>query len=189
LNILLAARTSHSLWPTVPANEILIRFCRREYDAAVACGKKALELHPYLYIGRIFYGEALEYAGHVDQALEQYRLASVMSPELGWLRAFEAKCLARHGRRKEARKMLAELNQIRKTQYVDAYHMALVLDALGDRDQAFQELERAYHEKSVALFMLDVDPKLDGLRGDGRFAVLRNKIFGSKEDAPQAVSA
>jgi hypothetical protein len=85
--------------------------------------------------------------------------------------------------------MLAELNQIRKTQYVDAYHMALVLDALGDRDQAFQELERAYHEKSVALFMLDVDPKLDGLRGDGRFAVLRNKIFGSKEDAPQAVSA
>ncbi len=56
-------------------------------------------------------------------------------------------------------------------------------------NQAFQELERAYHEKSVALFMLDVDPKLDGLRSDGRFAVLRNKIFGSKEAEPQAVSA
>jgi DNA-binding winged helix-turn-helix (wHTH) protein/Flp pilus assembly protein TadD len=189
LKILLEARDTHSLWPTVPANEILIRFCRREYDAAVACGKKALELHPYLYMGRLFYGEALEYAGNVNEALEQYRLASIMSPELGWLRAFEAKCLARHGRRKDAQKILAELNQIRKTQYVDAYNMALVLDALGERDQAFQELERAYHEKSVALFMLNVDPKLDGLRSDGRFAVLRDKIFGSQDAAPQAVSA
>jgi tetratricopeptide (TPR) repeat protein len=180
LNILLAARNTHSLWPTVPANEILIRFCRREYEAAVACGKKALELHPYLYMGRLFYGEALEYAGKIDEALEQYRLASIMSPDLAWLRAFEAKCLARHGRRKDAQKIFGELNQIRKTQY---------LDALGDRDQAFQELERAYHEKSVALFMLDVDPKMDALRTDARFAVLRNKIYGSNDAAPQAVSA
>jgi len=37
--------------------------------------------------------------------------------------------------------------------------------------------------------MLDVDPKLDGLRKDGRFAVLRNKIFVSKDSAPCAVSA
>jgi DNA-binding winged helix-turn-helix (wHTH) protein/Flp pilus assembly protein TadD len=189
LKISLAARNTHSLWPTVPANEILIRFCRREYDAAVACGKKALELHPYLYMGRLLYGEALEYAGHVNEALEQYRLASIMSPDLSWLRAFEAKCLARQGRRKEAQKILADLNQTRKTQYVDAYYMALLLDALGDRDQAFQELERAYNEKSVALSMLDVDPKMDGLRTDDRFALLRNKIFATRDSAPHAVSA
>jgi len=189
LNISLTARLTHSLWPTVPANEILIRICRREYDAAVACGKKALDLHPYLYLARLFYGEALEYSGNVTEALEQYRLATIMSPDLGWLRAFEAKCLAKHGRRKDAQKILAELNQIRKTQYVDAYYMALLLDALGDRDQAFQELERAYHEKSVALFMLDVDPKLDDLRQDARFGALREKIFGNKNVGPRAVSA
>jgi tetratricopeptide (TPR) repeat protein len=189
LNILLSARNTHSLWPTVPANEILIRFCRREYAAAVECGKKALELHPYLYLGRIFYGEALEYSGNVNEALEQYRLAIIMSPDLGWLRAFEAKCLARHGRRKEAQKIFTELKEIRKTQYVDAYYMALLLDEFGDRDQAFQELERAYHEKSVALFMFDVDPKLDALRKDSRFAALRDKIFGTQDAEPQAVSA
>ena len=61
--------------------------------------------------------------------------------------------------------------------------MALILDALGDRDQAFQELERAYHEKSPVLFMMDVDPKLDTLRQDARFAVLRNKIFSEETDA------
>jgi tetratricopeptide (TPR) repeat protein len=189
LKILLSARDTHSLWPTVPANEILIRVCRREFEAAVACGKKALELHPYLYMGRVLYGEALEYSGRIDEALEQYRLASVMSPDVIWLRAFEAKLLARHGHRKEAQKILMDLSLIRKTHYVDSYYIALVLDALGDRDQAFQELERAYHEKSVALFMLDVDPKMDPMRTDGRFAALRNKIFGNQNAAPQAVSA
>ena len=188
LNILVAARNTHSLWPTVPATEILVRVCRREYETAVVCGRKALDLHPYLYLGRLFYGEALEHSGKIEEAMEQYRMATIMSPDLSWLRAFEAKCLAKHGRRKEAHKVLAELNQIRKTQYVDAYYMAILLDALGERDQAFQELERAYHEKSAALFMLDVDPKLDALRTDSRFAILRDKIIASNT-SPQAVSA
>jgi DNA-binding winged helix-turn-helix (wHTH) protein len=188
LNVLLRARTAHSLWPTVPAHEILVRFFRREFEAAVACGKKALELHPYLYLGHLFYGEALEHSGQINPALEQYRLAIIMSPDLPWLRAVQAACLARHNRRKEALSILAELNETRKAHYVDAYFMAGLLDALGERDQAFQELERAYHERAPALFALAVDPRLDNLRSDPRFTVLRDKVFAN-HDAPHAVSA
>jgi len=188
LNILLRARVAHSLWPTVPAHEILVRFFRREFETAVACGKKALELHPYLYLGRLFYGESLEHSGKYTLALEQYRLAVIMSPDLPWLQAVEGACMARHGRRKEAVAILAELTQIRKTQYVDAYFMAVLMDALGDSDQAFQELERAYHEKSPLLFALRVDPRLDNLRPDPRFEALLNRVFTSI-DEPQAVSA
>ena len=36
----------------------------------------------------------------------------------------------RHARRKEAKSILAELVQIRKTQYVDAYFMAVLMDVL-----------------------------------------------------------
>jgi tetratricopeptide (TPR) repeat protein len=188
LNILLRARSTHSLWPTVPANEILVRFFRREFDSAVACGQKALELHPYLYLGRLFYGEALERSGKPSQALEQYRLAVIMSPDLPWLRAVEAACMAKHGRRKEANAILSELIQVRKAQYVDAYFMAMLFDALGDTDQAFQELERAYREKSAALFAVRLDPRLDHLREDPRFTALVNRVFAN-QDEPQAVSA
>lgn len=188
LNILLRARVTHSLWPTVPANEILVRFFRREFESAVACGKRALELHPYLYLGRLFYGEALEHCGKHVQALEQYRLAVIMSPDLPWLQAVEGACLAKHGRRKEATAILTELLQIRKVQYVDAYFMAVLLDALGDTDMAFQELERAYHEKSPLIFALAVDPRLDNLRGDPRFPALLSRVFPSKNE-PHAVSA
>jgi tetratricopeptide (TPR) repeat protein len=186
---LLRARTTHSLWPTVPANEILVRFFRREFETAVACGKKALELHPYLYLGRLFYGESLEHSGKHTQALEQYRLAVIMSPDLPWLQAVEGACLAKHGRRKEALAILAELTQIRKAQYVDAYFMAVLMDALGDPDQAFQELERAYHEKSPLIFALGVDPRLDNLRNDPRFAALLNRVLPGKDQQPHAVSA
>jgi tetratricopeptide (TPR) repeat protein len=188
LNILLRARTTHSLWPTVPAHEILIRFFRREFESAVTCGKRALELHPYLYLGHLFYGESLEHNGQASPALEHYRLAVIMSPDLPWLQAVEAACLARQGRRKEATAVLTTLLQIRKTHYVDAYYMAVLLDALGDPDQAFQELERAFHEKSPALFALGVDPRLDNLRKDPRFSTLLTRVFPGK-DEPHAVSA
>jgi len=188
LNILLRARITHSLWPTVPAHEILIRFFRREFEPAVACGKKALELHPYLYLGRLFYGEALEYSGKASPALEQYRLAVIMSPDLPWLKAVEGACLARQGRHREAASILAELIQMRKTQYVDAYFMAVLFDALGERDLAFQELERAYHERSPVLFALRVDPRVDNLRDDPRFAALLSRLF-SNQDVTQAASA
>ncbi len=188
LNILLRARAAHSLWPTVPANEILVRFFRREFDAAVACGKRALELHPYLYLGHLFYGEALEYSGKVSPALEHYRLAVIMSPDLPWLQALEGACLARHGKRKEAATILNSLAQVRKTQYIDAYFMAVLMEAMGDRDLAFQELDRAVREKSSALFAVAVDPRVDSLRSDPRFAAVISQLVTEKTE-PEAVSA
>ncbi len=60
------------------------------------------------------------------------------------------------------------------------YRLALLLDALGHRDDAMAELERAVEENSATLYMLDVDPKLEPLRADvhRRFQPLRNKMFG-----------
>ena len=43
-------------------------------DCAVACGKKAVDLHPYLHAGRFLYAQALEFTGQMDQALEEIRL-------------------------------------------------------------------------------------------------------------------
>jgi hypothetical protein len=102
-----------------------------------------------------------------------------MSPDLPWLRALEATCLAKNGRASEASKILEELNLIRTATYVDAYYMALLQDALGNRDAAFQELERAVQENSTMLYILDVDPKLDALREDARFLPLRELLYGA----------
>jgi DNA-binding winged helix-turn-helix (wHTH) protein len=178
LALLIRAHGVDPLYPALAATEIFTRFCRRDFDSAVACGKRAVDLYPYLQLGRAFYAEALEYSGQVEEALAQYRIGCLMSPDFLCLRALEGICLAKHGRPKRARAILDDLERIRASEYVDAYFAALLRDALGDRDGAFLELERAIEEESPNLNFLDVDPKMDSLRRDRRFTRLRNKLFG-----------
>ncbi len=156
LDVLAQAYHVDGLWPILPAAEILVRCCRGEFETAVECGRKALDLHPYFSLGRSHYAQALEFAGRLDEALVEYRLACVMSPDFPRLRAEEARCLARCGRRDEATASLMELKKLRRTEYVDAYPMAFVYDALGREEEALRELECAVAEGSPCLFLLDV---------------------------------
>src|SRR5687768_5368328 len=119
---------------------------------------------------------ALECAGRLDEALEQYQLGSVMSLNLPWMRALEATCLAKMNRLDDARRILGALEQLRRTEYVDAYYMAILRDALGERREAFDELERAYHENSAFLYSIEIDPKMEPLRADPRFARIRRDV-------------
>jgi tetratricopeptide (TPR) repeat protein len=179
LEVLKRAYQVDGLWPVLPAAEILVRCCRGEFEHAVACGKKALDLHPYFSLGRSHYAQALEFSGRIEEALVEYRLACVMSPDFARLRAEEARCLARHGRTAEATAILSELENRRQIEFVDGYPMAFVYDALGRQDEAFRELERAGTEGSPNLFMMDVDPRMNGLRSNPCFTRLRNRIFRS----------
>jgi len=178
LENLALAYAADPLYPTLPATEIFILFCHREFDAAVACGKRGLDLHPYLHLGRAYYAQALEFSGRVEEALAQYRLAILISPQMFWLQALQARCLANNGRKAEALEILEELERTRLSEYIDAYYMALLFNALGRRDEAIDELGRAFDENSPTLYMLDVDPKMDSLRADSRFMRLRDAVFG-----------
>jgi DNA-binding winged helix-turn-helix (wHTH) protein len=158
------------LLPTLPATVTHVRFWQRDYEAAVAVGSKAVELHPYLQITRVNYAQALQFSGRLDEALRQYQLASVMSPDLPWLRALEATCLARMNRAVEASTILEGLQTLRRTEFVDAYHMAVLHEALGQPQEALAELRRAQEENSAFLYTIRVDPKIDGLRDSAEFA-------------------
>jgi DNA-binding winged helix-turn-helix (wHTH) protein len=189
LDVLDDAYTADSLWPILPSAETMIRCWRGEFDRAIACGKKAMDLHPYMPLGRSHYAQALELAGNYDEALVEYRLACVMSPDLSRLRAEEARCLALMGRTAEAQAILADLEQLRRKEYVDAYSMALVLGGLGRRAEALTELERACAENSCALFILDVDPRMHSLRESPRFTKLRNRVFANVPPRPATPAA
>jgi len=77
---------------------------------------------------------------------------------------------------------------------VDAFFLALLLHALGRKEEAFLELERAVDENSAALFIIDVDPRLDPLRADPRFGRIRDRVFNesfypAQDDLKQAIPA
>jgi DNA-binding winged helix-turn-helix (wHTH) protein/Tfp pilus assembly protein PilF len=166
------------LLPPFAFVETLLRLYRREFDLAIACGEQARDLHPGTPFGRVHYAEALEHAGRLEEARQEYRIVASMSPDVPWIRAQGARFLAKIGRADEATQILWELQQDRARRYVDAYHLALLLLALGRAGEAYQELERAFQERSCQLLVMDVDPKADVFREDSRFASFRSKAHG-----------
>lgn len=175
LDVLSRGHQADPLLSTLAAAEVRVRCWQRDYDAAIALGRKGVELHPYLHVVRVNYAEALEFAGRLEEALAQYQVASVISPDLPWLRALEGACQARLGRMGDARAILEGLEGLRRSEYVDAYHMAIFRAALGRSREAVAELERAIAENSAWLHLLEVDPKLDILRDDTRFRRLAKR--------------
>jgi len=102
--------------------------------------------------------------------------------ELGGGSPVEANLAHAHavsGQTREARKIVNDLENRAKRTYISSFDIAVVYAGLGDRDQAFAWLEKAYDERARPMLGLKVSPRLDPLRSDPRFTILmrRMKVF------------
>ena len=80
------------------------------------------------------------------------------------------------GNRAGAEKVLGQLQLLSKQKYVPPFTRALIYAGLGDKNQAFASLEKAYGERSVWMPWLKVDPKFESLRSDPRFTDLMRRV-------------
>ncbi len=64
----------------------------------------------------------------------------------------------------------------KRGQPVDSIYMATSYARLGERDEAFKWLEKAYEERKTELVWLKVSPKWDNIRSDPRFADLVRRV-------------
>jgi len=83
---------------------------------------------------------------------------------------------AASGKKGDAQKVLRELKDEAARRYVDPYLIAIIHAGLGEKDQAFVWLEKAFEERSAWMPWLKVEPKFDGLRSDRRFQDLMRRI-------------
>jgi TolB-like protein/DNA-binding winged helix-turn-helix (wHTH) protein/Tfp pilus assembly protein PilF len=80
------------------------------------------------------------------------------------------------GDKTEATKILKELLELNKSRYVTPAALVNVYVGLGDKDQAFVWLEKAYQERSNYIAYVEVFPILDPVRSDQRFADLVRRV-------------
>jgi predicted Zn-dependent protease len=76
----------------------------------------------------------------------------------------------------EAKKILDQLKERSQQTYVQPSLIALIHVGLGDKNQAFDWLQKAYDDRSAGLLYLKVDPAFDGVRPDPRFLDLIRKV-------------
>ena len=109
-----------------------------------------------------------EQSGAFDAAIEAFRRAGSLA-SLG--RAY-----ALSGRTDEATDVLRQLHDAAKTSFVSACDFALIHVALGDRDEGFAWLEKAWEERSSLLPFLRANPRFATLRDDVRFRRLIERL-------------
>jgi TolB-like protein/Tfp pilus assembly protein PilF len=151
----------------------------RRYGEAIAEFKRVLTMDSRFYNARWQLGEALQLNGQVPEAIAEYE-KTINEPENPRMLALLSTAYASIGKRDEALKLLAQLDQAATRRFVGAYNYALVHVGLGEKDKAIDDLERTYRERSDPhIVNIKFDPMLDPLRGDPRFEALVMKVFSA----------
>lgn len=165
------ARGIDPLHTGLRAHEALLALYRRRWDEAERLLLALLDVQPNaLAISLLGYLHLLR--GRPDAALQRYREAQLVFPQLtiGAIGVAQAHALA--GRADEARTTLAALQAARGERYLPPYQRALVAVALGDKAEALALLKLAADERDANFVCLPVDPGLDPLRALPAFKAL-----------------
>jgi DNA-binding winged helix-turn-helix (wHTH) protein/TolB-like protein/Tfp pilus assembly protein PilF len=160
------------LSPWTNSNIGFVSYLARQYDEAILACQKTLELDPEFAVAHMIMGLSYVQKKMYDEGLSELQRAKA-NPDS---RALLAYAYAVAGKRSEALKILAELDQLSKQKYVSPFPVAVAYTGLGENDRAFEALEKAYRERSWGMGMLEVNSVFDPLRSDQRFPVLLRRV-------------
>jgi tetratricopeptide (TPR) repeat protein len=151
-------------------------FNAHRYDEAIREFRNVLAVEPDSGSALWQLGWALIENHQVEEAiLELEKAASVTDRSPGVIGNL-IWAYAHAGRRADALRLLAELKKRQQTGYIPAGAFVSAYLGLGDNDEAFAWLERAYQEQSNILIFIKVFPPFDPLRGDPRFQDLVRRV-------------
>jgi TolB-like protein/Flp pilus assembly protein TadD len=154
----------HAGWP---------HYFAREYDAAIRCFDKALELDPNFIPAHGWRGMALGQQSRFGEALEGFRRALDVE-RIPILLAMVGHTYAISGNRAEAERVLTELQF--EASYVSPYDIAVIHAGLGDHASAIRALKEALDDRSAWMVFLPRDPRLDVLRGEESFREIAARL-------------
>jgi len=147
-----------------------------DYDAAIRQYRANLRLDPDFQNSRWWLAVACLEAGRVSEGLAA--LDSVPRTFAKDLEAIRGWGLAQLGRREEARAALASMP--RETSGSALTYVVRGYMLIGEPDEAFAQLRRAYERRDYPILQLVMTPAGDPLRADPRFKTLVQEIGLSK---------
>jgi len=165
----------------------LASYLARDYDAAVEHLQKIIDMEPNFPGAHSVLGNVYLQQGLFEQAMVEYQkvleLSKGVAPVEMSMKAIIAHAYAKWRKRSKAIKLLHELtaeisdsDKLPGLSNVLQHSIAEIYAALGQVDEAFEWLNKAYHAHDMQMVSLKVNPTLDGLRNDARFADLVRRV-------------
>jgi len=153
-----------------------IYYYAREYDQAIEQFLKNLAMDPNNGRTRSVLGEVyVQKSLHTEGIAELKRAVDLTQGGSAAISAL-GHAYARSGDRAAARKVLDQILSERSRGYFPAFRIALVHVGLGEKDRAFEWLDKAVEERDSWLIYLKAKPDFDPLRSDPRYAALLRRI-------------
>ncbi len=157
-------------------NYALLLYEARRYEEAITFLKPVVESNPKFDNARAVLARALMATGDLAGALQHLQARvypGLTQGDLGVL-------YVRMGRREDAMREIAAIEERRKRGFGLAYDEALIYVALGDRDEGCELLAQAVTDYSLLVNWMRLEPRLDALRGRQCYTDAENRLFGPK---------
>ena len=163
-----------SISPFVNGNLASILYFTRQPDRLIEQANKMLEMDRSSIGGHTWLGRGYMEKGLYDQAIPE--LQRSVDAESGDGMAQLGYAYARAGRKAEALKTLGDLEAVAARRYSSPVRNACIYSGLGDKERAFEWLEKGYAGRSDHLTQLKTECMFDPLRADPRFASLVRRV-------------
>src|ERR1035438_1411133 len=148
----------------------------RQYEQSIEQCQKVLAMDPNFAPAHAVLGRAYEQKPAFPEAIAEFRKALETSEgDTNELAALGQAFAVSH-QEGEARTILDQLRERSRQTYVQPMWIAVIHLGLGEKDQAFDWMQKAYDDRSAWLVYLKVDPLFDPVRGDARFADLLRRV-------------
>jgi eukaryotic-like serine/threonine-protein kinase len=172
-------KMAHELEPfslTIYSDYIRTLYYAGQLDQAHREALKLREMDPNFT--RVFYelGLVLEAQGKLEEAIAAFRNGLKSSPDNVFGLTALGHALAVAGKKREAERVIARLQELSKQQYVSPYQTAVIYAGIGDRKKALDWLEKSRDERFNWLPFLAVDPVFKSLRSEARFIELAKSL-------------
>ncbi len=151
-------------------------YLARRYDEGIEQLKKAIDLEPNYWVSHVLLGRCYEQTGKPNEAVAEFQKARQIESSIPEVLAALGHGLAVAGRKAEAMQVIRELQERSKTEFVPSYSIATIYVGLGMKEEALRHLVKSFDEGSFYMIHLKVEPVLDPLRSDPRFADLARRV-------------
>src|SRR5688572_10236756 len=145
-------------------------------DKALEQARKTHDLEPSHPVGRWMLSQAYNSKGMYEHAISLNEQWLQTDPSNQFALRDAGIAYAKAGRRDKAEEMINRFREVAKNQYVPSCRIASIYAALGDKDKAFEELDKAFEARDWELFRMNADRYFIPLRDDPRFKEMLKRM-------------
>jgi TolB-like protein/Flp pilus assembly protein TadD len=173
---MLLAQTLDPVSSIIARDVARVHYYKQDFGAALEQCDHTIELNPHFSPAYWILGLVQEQRGELDESAAAFLRAIQISPRSPIMQAALGRTLALSGKRDEALKILRELHTLSEKRYVSPFELASVHFVLGQTDEGFRWLAKAFQDRCFELISLRVDPRLQSVKSDPRFQSLFSQL-------------